>query len=365
MLMRQKMQSFRSPSGHWSVEGRRHEAEVGGACSPLELSVCVCVSGQGRGGGGGAFELLAHRCAIISAALQARSKRVLPGRCRPNLWRLSSESSGGVSGERASAAADGDPGPEGLGEDLQGGAGARPAGLGAFTGVLAGGLHHQSRSAQVSNASFHRSQAAWRFALVPGAMRTRGGGQGRWSCTARLQSERPLKNPAVFLQGYCGSLLLPSFTRPRPAAFKGQSGLARRGEQRKFLSASCQHVQAPVQGQEKVLLRRSAAILDKWLQRRREQTRHVKVQSDSVVPVVWVPHTHAHTHGTHTSILVLSLFLLEAVGQLCRAASTTRALGGWRTRVSRDQRPRRWTLSRTVQEPDRQSTAGPSSRDAG
>lgn len=29
MIMRQKLESFCSPSGHWSVEGRRHEAEVG------------------------------------------------------------------------------------------------------------------------------------------------------------------------------------------------------------------------------------------------------------------------------------------------------------------------------------------------
>lgn len=28
MVMRQKLESFRSPSGQWSVEGRRHEAEV-------------------------------------------------------------------------------------------------------------------------------------------------------------------------------------------------------------------------------------------------------------------------------------------------------------------------------------------------
>lgn len=32
MIMRQKLESFCSPSGQWSVEGRRHEAEV-----------CVCV----------------------------------------------------------------------------------------------------------------------------------------------------------------------------------------------------------------------------------------------------------------------------------------------------------------------------------
>lgn len=28
MIMRQKLESFCSPSGHWSVEGRQHEAEV-------------------------------------------------------------------------------------------------------------------------------------------------------------------------------------------------------------------------------------------------------------------------------------------------------------------------------------------------
>ena len=32
MIMRQKLESFRSPAGEWSVEGRRQEAEV-----------CVCV----------------------------------------------------------------------------------------------------------------------------------------------------------------------------------------------------------------------------------------------------------------------------------------------------------------------------------
>ena len=32
MIMKQKLESFRSPSGEWSVEGRQHEAEV-----------CVCV----------------------------------------------------------------------------------------------------------------------------------------------------------------------------------------------------------------------------------------------------------------------------------------------------------------------------------
>lgn len=29
MIMRQKLESFCSPSGHWSVEGRQREAEVG------------------------------------------------------------------------------------------------------------------------------------------------------------------------------------------------------------------------------------------------------------------------------------------------------------------------------------------------
>lgn len=96
-------------------------------------------------------------------------------RCGFNLCCLSSESSGRVSGERASAAADGDPGPEGLREDLHGWAGAWSARLGAFTGVLAGGLHHQSRSAQVSNTSFHRSEAAWQLALVSKPVRAWGG----------------------------------------------------------------------------------------------------------------------------------------------------------------------------------------------
>lgn len=32
MIMKQKLESFHSPSGEWSIEGRQHEAEV-----------CVCV----------------------------------------------------------------------------------------------------------------------------------------------------------------------------------------------------------------------------------------------------------------------------------------------------------------------------------
>lgn len=57
---------------------------------------------------------------------------------------LSSESPGRVSREGASAAADGGPGSEGLGEDVCGWSGPQSARLEAFTEVLAGALQHQS-----------------------------------------------------------------------------------------------------------------------------------------------------------------------------------------------------------------------------
>lgn len=42
MIMRQKLESFCSPSGHWSVEGRRHEAEVGVGLFSFQDSVGMC-----------------------------------------------------------------------------------------------------------------------------------------------------------------------------------------------------------------------------------------------------------------------------------------------------------------------------------
>lgn len=43
MIMRQKLESFHSPSGEWSVEGRQHEAEVCGCTSTSVVRIISLV----------------------------------------------------------------------------------------------------------------------------------------------------------------------------------------------------------------------------------------------------------------------------------------------------------------------------------
>lgn len=62
---------------------------------------------------------------------------------------LSTESTGRVSREGASAAADGGPGSGGFGEDFRGGTDPHSARHEAATRVLVGPLQHESQSSQV------------------------------------------------------------------------------------------------------------------------------------------------------------------------------------------------------------------------